>query len=159
MQSLIILSLLLLSSLSLRSEEVVFKVEVSTDTVLMDNYFEVKFTLENTSASFSPPSFSEFDIVGGPQQSSSFTMINGVVTQSATYTYYLKPRSEGVFFIDSAEIEVDGEALKTPGVEIIVLPNPEGIIENPHQLRKGRDIPKLESPSPQKTSPQKIIWL
>ena len=142
-----------------QAEEVTFKVEVSTDTVLMDNYFEVKFTIENARPGFSPPTFSDFDVVGGPNQSSSFSMINGKVTQSATYTYYLQPRMEGVFYIDAAAIEVDGDFIETPPVEVVVLPNPDGIIENPHQLRRMVPEEKKEKPVEKPSEPRRIIRL
>ncbi|TVR76823.1 MAG: hypothetical protein EA409_12845 [Saprospirales bacterium] len=143
------------------ASEVVFKVEVSTDTVLMGNYFEVKFTVENARPSFSPPDFTDFEIVGGPNQSSSFSMVNGRVSQSATYTYFLQPREEGIFYVQAAAIEVDGKYLETPPVEIFVMPNPDGIIENPHQLRhiQPRESVPQEEEKKQSDRPRRTIQL
>ncbi|TVR89536.1 MAG: hypothetical protein EA411_02110 [Saprospirales bacterium] len=142
-----------------QSSEVSFKVEVSTDTILLGNYFEVKFTVENAQPNFSPPEFTDFDIVGGPNQSSSFSMINGQVRRSASFTYYLKPREEGVFYIDAAAIEVDGKYLETPPVEIFVLPNPDGIIENPHQLRQIEPERDRREREKEPTKPRRTIRL
>lgn len=152
MKTLSILLILALSGFAMKAEDAVIKVEVSTDSVLMGNYFEVKFTVENAVGKFTPPDFSDFDIVGGPNQSSSFSMINGVVSRSASYTYYLQPREEGLFYIDVASVETDDKFLETPPVEILVVPNPDGILENPHQLRKRETT---EPDTTVKTTPRK----
>jgi len=144
-----IFCLFVLSSLPLQASDIVFRVEVSTDTVLLGNYFELKFTVENARGSFVPPDFSGFELVGGPNQASSFSMINGVVTNSSSYTYYLEPLHEGLLYIEPASIDIDGKIMETPNLEIVVLPNPDGIIENPHQLRQfKREDPPVKNEKP-----------
>lgn len=59
--------------------------------------------------------------------SSSFSMINGEVTQSASYTYYLEPKDIGNYYIQPASIAVGEALLETDPLEILVVPNPEGI--------------------------------
>jgi len=109
-----------------------FLVTVSTDSVLMENYFEVTFTIENAKAKqFKAPGFNGFDIVGGPNQSSMTSYTNGAMTSTTSYSYYLQPRYPGIFFIESASIQVDGEFLETLPIEILVVENPDGIIQNP----------------------------
>ncbi len=109
-----------------------FLVEVSKTSVLLGNYIEVVFTLKNASGNnFEAPTFKGFDIVGGPNQSSSFSMMNGVTTQSMSYSYYLQPKDIGNLFLEPAFINADGKTLETQPIEIIVLENPDGIIEKP----------------------------
>ncbi|TVQ45600.1 MAG: hypothetical protein EA362_08525 [Saprospirales bacterium] len=141
-----------------KAGDVVFKVEVSSDTVLIGNYFQLKFTVENARGGFVPPDFYGFEVVGGPNQASSFSMINGKVTQSASYTYYLEPLQEGILFIEPASIEIGGKIMETPILEINVLPNPDGIIENPHQLRQ---LQREEVPAEKETpaNPRRTIRL
>jgi len=116
-----------------------FSVEVSKTEVLLGNYIEVSFTLKNANANqFEAPQFEGFDIVGGPNQSSSFSMMNGVTTQSVSYTYYLKPKEVGNLFVPPAYIKADGETLETQPIEIFVLENPDGIIEQPQRNRMNR---------------------
>ncbi len=110
------------------AQDLKFTVEVNRQEVLMGNYFEVKFTLENSKGdNFSPPDFSSFHIIGGPNQSSAYSMMNGAVSQSVTYSYYLEPKEVGNYFIEAASIETEDGFLETLPVEIIVSPNPEGI--------------------------------
>lgn len=103
-------------------------VEVSTDSLLMDNPLRVTFSVEGASADdFEAPEFEGFRLVGGPSYSTSMSIINGEVNQSASITYYLEPESVGSWFIPPAFLEAEGKILETEPVEILVVPNPEGI--------------------------------
>lgn len=109
-----------------------FSIEVSNTEVLLGNYFQVTFTLKNAQGQkFEAPNFKDFDIVSGPNQSSSFSMMNGKTTQSISYTYYLQPKSIGSFYLEPAFIEADGKTMETQPIEIFVLDNPDGIIQQP----------------------------
>lgn len=111
-----------------------FTVELSADSILMGNHFMVRFTLENAEGeNFEPPSFSEFFIVNGPAVSSSFSMINGEFSRSVTYTYYLEPKDVGNYYIQPASISVGADIIETQPVEIMVVPNPDGIKVQPEQ--------------------------
>ena len=115
-------------------DNVNFSVTASSDTVLLGNYIEVSFSLENVSArNFEAPAFEAFDIVSGPNQSSSFSMVNGVTTQSMTYSYYVKPREVGTFYIEPSFVDAGEKNLSTQPIEIIVLENPDGIIQKPQR--------------------------
>lgn len=99
-----------------------FTVEVNSDTVGLGNYLEVTFTLENTQGNhFTAPDFEGFALVSGPNQSSSFSMINGAVTQSMSFTYYLEPRETGVMTIAAATIETKEGTLKSPSIDVVVV--------------------------------------
>ena len=110
-----------------------FTVEMSDDTILLGNILEVKFTIENIQGDFMRPDFNEFQLVGGPNTSSQFSMVNGRVTQSASYTYYLKANLEGEYEIGSGELHLEEEILRTDPVRIIVLPNPDETIRSPER--------------------------
>jgi len=136
MRTLFIIFISLTSIISIKAQEVKFTVEVSSDSILMGNYFTVTFNIENGKAQhFDAPNFQGFSITSGPNQSSSFSMYNGVTSQSMSYTYYLEPLEEGEFFIEPANIEVDGQILETAPIKIKVAPNPEGIIQRPNQQK------------------------
>lgn len=130
-----------------------FSVTLSTDTVLMGNYFELAFKLENERGDqFEPPDFKEFRVVGGPNQSSSFSIVNGEVSRSSSISYFLAPKTEGSFFIGPASIKAGEAILETPPVEVIVLPNPDGILQNPYQ-EELRQWPFSKEPLPQPDTP------
>lgn len=133
MKNLLMYTLLFLSATVLTAQnEARFTVEVSSDSVLLGNYVKVTFTLENAKGSdFEAPPFSDFRVISGPNYASNFSMINGEVSQSVSYTFQLEPKDIGNFYLDPASIRVDDDVLETEPVEILVVPNPDGIIEQP----------------------------
>ena len=138
----LIISFFLVGNL-IGQEGATFKVEVSSDSVLLGNYIVATFTLENASMEdFQAPTFKGFQIISGPNQSSSFSMINGAVTQKASYSYYLEPIDIGSYYIPPASVSTGEQVLETIPIEILVAPNPDGIIQNPTRQpdRFGRDF-------------------
>lgn len=123
-------------------EEARFTVEVSTDSILFGNYFKVTFTLENAGGGeFSAPDFSMFNVVSGPNQASSMSIVNGQISQSVSYTYYLEPKDLGNYYILPASVMIEDQVLETQPIEVMVVPNPEGIKQSPDRRsefeRKG----------------------
>lgn len=113
-----------------------FTVELSSDSILLGNYFKAVFTLENANGqAFEPPHFQGFDIVSGPNVASSFSMANGRTSQRISYAYYLQPRDIGNYYIEPASIAVGEQVLETLPVPVTVAPNPDGIIQAPQEER------------------------
>jgi len=146
-------------SLAFAQGEGPFSVEVSTDSVLLGNFIEVKFTLENAKGTnFEAPDFSTFKIVSGPNTSSSYSVVNGEASQSVSYSYYLEPLDIGNYFILPASILVKDRTLETEPLELIVAPNPDGIKQpiNPHQSNPidywFEDFGNITIPAPRKDS-------
>lgn len=121
-----------------------FSISLSSDSVLLGNYLKVSFILENADGSnFQAPDFEGFSVMSGPNTSSSFSMINGQVKRSVSYTYYLEPNDVGNYFIQAGSIEVGNEIMETRPAQVIVIPNPEGIIqqeENTNDIFKNFDL-------------------
>lgn len=116
-----------------QEKPVKFTVSVSADSILMDNYFEVKFMLENADGkNFEAPDFSEhFNVVSGPNFSTSMSIVNGEISQSMTITYFLEPKNIGLFYILPASVQAGSKVLETSPLEVLVVPNPDGIKQSP----------------------------
>lgn len=127
-------------------------VEVSADTVLLGNYFELKFTIENAQGRFEAPDLSAFQVMGGPNTSTSISMINGEVKRSAAYSFYLKPTDIGNFTIPPAYVVTDDQTLETVPFEIIVKPNPDGILQHPNRPGLRMEEFQLRSSTEKKDS-------
>jgi hypothetical protein len=124
----LILWAILLPFLASGQREPAFTVEVSTDSVLLGNMVKVTFKLENVpGAKFEAPEFTDFRLLAGPNMNSSFSMVNGISTQSVSYTFYLEPTEIGVFYIPPAFVETQGKVLETAPLPIKVAPNPDNI--------------------------------
>lgn len=124
------LILFLLVGLRIAAQDVKFTAILSKSTVALDSKFKVEFKLENAQgAQFQAPEFENFDVISGPSTSSSMTIINGEVTQSIAYVYYLRPKEIGTFTLDAATIKVKGEEIKTKEVKVKVVEKGEDIEE------------------------------
>ena len=109
-----------------------FKVELGENKVGLNESFEISFVLNDSGKDFSPPPFSDFQILRGPSKSSSTSIINGDMSQELTYTYVLKPKKIGVFTILPASIKVKGKTIGTRPITI--------------QVQKGSVSKKTNSP-------------
>ena len=122
---------LLLTSVA-HAQAPVFRAESNAPEVRVGQPFEVGFVLENAKGTdFTPPEWTHFDLLGGPNVSSQFQMMNGTVSQQLRYGYYLQAREEGTFFIGPASVEVAGKLLESAPLEIVVFANPDGTTPPP----------------------------
>ncbi|MEO1263620.1 MAG: BatD family protein [Bacteroidota bacterium] len=102
--------------------QVSFEAYTDAKEVLVNSYFEVTFTIKNANGvDFVPPSFSQFNILSGPNSSTSMQIINGQVSREMGYSYTLQPKKEGKLTIGSASIKANGKTLKTKTITIIVV--------------------------------------
>lgn len=118
----IVLSVLLFAANSYAQS---FIATASNTKVGEGEQFEVSFTYSgadiNAVANFQAPNFKDFLVLSGPNQSSNMQIINGAVSGSRAFTYYLQPRSMGKFTIGSAAISVKGQTLKSAPLAIEVV--------------------------------------
>ena len=102
------------------SGQVSFRAKVSKKTLGINERLQIDFLMNEDGDNFTPPSFENFKVVGGPSQSISNSWINGERTYSKTYTYFLAPKKRGSTNIGQASIEVKGIIYKTSPIEINV---------------------------------------
>lgn len=140
------------------AQEASFTIKTSLDTVYLGNYVEVKFIIENTKGKFKEPSFAGLKIISGPNTMSSMSIMNGESKSSTTYSYIVKPTEPGTYIIEPAELESGEETLKTLEKRIIVVDNPDNILQNPNEEQSPFDIfisPKQEK---EKSKPKKKTY-
>jgi hypothetical protein len=90
-------------------------------SVPQNGNFQLSFTLENGNGNnLKPPSVSDFQVLGGPNTSTSMQWVNGNVTQSITYTYILRPKNQGAFKIGKASIQVAGVTMESNELSVQV---------------------------------------
>ncbi len=128
-----------------------FTAEASQTEVLLGNYIRVEFKLENgQGAKFIAPDWPEsgFILRGGPNQSSSFSIINGRSTSSFSYTYFIEPRDTGTVVVPAAVVTLNGQEYRSKPIPLRVYVNPNDIIETP-QPKEHFDIWGRPTPAPQ----------
>ncbi len=100
--------------------QVNFEAKVNKKTIGVNERLRVDFVMNQDGDNFSPPNFTGFKVVGGPNQSISSSWVNGKRSYSKTFSYFLAPQKRGKFNINQATIEIDGKTYKTLPVQIEV---------------------------------------
>ncbi len=125
MKRIVLLLIVVLSfaGLSLRADEVDFKVSAPAQ-VSMGERFRVTYQINAEIDEFTPPSFNGFNILSGPSkgQNSSIQIVNGKVTQSISisYTYILAAAKEGELELAAATARVGNKTYQTKSKKIQV---------------------------------------
>ncbi|HKG08031.1 MAG TPA: BatD family protein [Pedobacter sp.] len=94
---------------------------VSSDQIGVGEQFELTFSTNGSPESFNPPVFTGFQIVGGPNQSSSFSSVNGATTINMSVTYIMVGVKEGAYAIGPATMLIGGKQYKSNAVRIKVI--------------------------------------
>lgn len=113
-----LLFLILVTSMAFA--QVKFEAKVSKQNLGVNERLRIDFEMNQDGDNFNPPDFSNFTVIGGPNQSVSNSWINGVRSFSKTYSYFLAPKGRGNFTIAQATINIGGETYKTSPVKIEV---------------------------------------
>jgi hypothetical protein len=140
------------------ADNVQFTLEVSSNSVALNDVVEVQFTIANGKnvTTFIPPEFKNFKIIQGPNQSSGYSSINGVIKEYISISYILQPLSTGTFTISSASAVVDGKNIFSNTAKITITaasanvqPQYQPFFQAPRQdvnqdfvLRKGENVKK-----------------
>lgn len=115
---------LLLFQIKLYSQS--FHASVNSTTVPLNERFEISFVFEgqdiNSIKNFVPPDLNkDFLVLSGPNQSTSMQIINGAVSASISYSYYLQARNLGKYIIGSAKINYQNQEFKSEPLKIEVV--------------------------------------
>lgn len=100
--------------------EITFEASAKS-TVSVGERFQVSFALNNNGSGFKAPSFTGFEILSGPNQSTSMQFVNGNMSQSLTYSFVLQATKEGTFTIAPAKIKVNGTEIESNELKITVV--------------------------------------
>ncbi len=102
--------------------QVVFEAKVDRKQVPINEQVKVSFTIKNGSSvkGFSPPDFNPFRS-RGPSTSSSMQIINGNVSKSESFSYFLTPTKKGKFTIAPATVMNDGKKITSNSIQIEVV--------------------------------------
>jgi uncharacterized membrane protein len=122
-KTILLFSLLVLRGLCSIAQDVQF-VGTAKPVVAVGETFALTYTLNAQGTNFRGPSISGFDVISGPNTSttSSIRAINGRTSMSITYTYsyYLMASREGSFEIPSAAVLVDQKQYRSNSITVKV---------------------------------------
>lgn len=143
-----LLLLLLVSFGSLAAVEGQARFEASTNAkqVVEGSYFDVTFTLyDGNGTQFTPPEFSDFIVISGPNRAVSTSMINGKVNREMSLSYTLQPRRKGAFTIGPATIKSGGMTLETEPLTVEVVEAREGQLSDQQKAYIRAEVSSTEA--------------
>lgn len=148
MKQLIFISLFTIGASITSAQEAYFKAEIKKSEIESREVFRVDFIIKNIRGEFQAPDFHPFELVGGPNQSSSIQIINGDYFQEYRYSYFLRAPEPGIYFIPEANLLTEEDILESEPVEILVLAegekagNKQGIQDPQDSLNRLEEILK-----------------
>lgn len=99
----------------------VFFANASAKEVMEGTTFSVEFVMNDIRGSdFRPPIFNNFDVISGPNTTSSYQNLNGKVSQQVKYGFILRPLKPGRYTIGAATCMYNGQKLSTLPFEVTV---------------------------------------
>ena len=116
-----IFTLLLLWGGVVFAQEVKITATASKTTVGTGEQFQVDFSVNGNAEGFNPPAFSAFQVLSGPNVSTSMESINGRTTVSSSYSYILMAAKMGDYTIGPATIVVNGKNYTSNAIKIKVV--------------------------------------
>lgn len=117
-----ILLLLFVSSQILLSQDIKFEANVDARKIIQNSTVNVDFTIHNASdKDFSPPTFEGFNVVGGPNQSTQMSYVNGRNSKKISYSYTLMATQPGKYTIGAASATLGNKKYRTDPITIEVI--------------------------------------
>lgn len=113
--------ILVFFGLQLWAQDATLTATVSQKEVTLNDQFQLTFTLNGNGRNFQPPALNDFHVLMGPNQSTSMQIINGNISQSLSFSYYLQAKNPGTFKIGPAAIEAGGKRIQSNTITITVL--------------------------------------
>lgn len=115
-----LLSVLLLWSVISFAQDIKLTATVSSSQVAVGEQFELTFSINERPESYRAPDLSAFQVLMGPNQSSSYSSVNGQTTTQMSLGYVLVAGKEGEYTIGAAAMDVDGKVYKSNPIKIRV---------------------------------------
>lgn len=115
-----ILILLFLFVYNLHKAQTVYA-QVSSKQVQIGVPFEYAIIINTNPNNYTPPSFKDFDVVSGPNQSSSMQWVNGQTSTQMTLSWALVAKKEGKATIGSAIVNAGSQRFETNTITLEVV--------------------------------------
>jgi hypothetical protein len=123
-----------------------FTAQTSKTKVAVGETFQIQFSLNSTGTNFKAPALTDFDVYSGPNQSTSMSFVNGVMSQSVSLSYILAAKKEGKLIIGPASVTVNGAAIQSNSLTIEAVKGAANA-QNPNTGNNGNRQPAQTPPS------------
>jgi len=124
MRRLLITIFVSLIALNVQAQEIKLNASVDRTTVGVGDHFTYQLEVSGAAKNLPEPElpdFANFDVLSGPNVSSSFQIVNFDVSSSKTYSFILSPQQVGKIEIPPASIEYKGKKYQSDNIVITVV--------------------------------------
>lgn len=108
-------------NIHLLAQEPVLTATTTKNRVVVGEDFQISYSVNTSASSFKGPPLNDFEVYGGPNQSTSVSIVNGNMSQSISFSYVLAARKEGKFTIPPAAVMVGGKRIESRPLVIEVV--------------------------------------
>ncbi len=109
-------------SLGTMAQEPDFYAKVDRNPVGLKETFTLEFHFVNAKTNnWKAPDLGNFEIISGPNRSSSVQIVNGNMTQEIILSYILQPNSLGTFIIGQATATIQGKTFHSKAIQLEVV--------------------------------------
>ncbi|SFD33227.1 Oxygen tolerance [Chitinophaga sp. CF118] len=135
----------------LQAQEFKFTTTVSNTKVALDEPFQIQFLLENAPnvSSFTPPSFSDFEVMQGPSQMQGQSIMNGHRSEYIALIYVLQAKRVGNFTLTGATARSNGNVVHSNPVTIEVVKGARNLSQQQQQQVPQGAYPPSRGPQRQ----------
>jgi hypothetical protein len=118
---------------TLRANEIHLNATVNRTTIGVNDPLNFQLVMTGNTRSLPDvdlPTFDNFRIISGPSQSTQFSMVNGKISVSKTYSLTLLPRRTGKLIIPPVVVKHNGKTYASQPIVITVLQNSPHVSNN-----------------------------
>ncbi|MCB9184762.1 MAG: protein BatD [Flavobacteriales bacterium] len=123
------------------AQEITFTATVDRTSIAAGDQIRLTVTLSNAQERFAPPDLGGLVILAGPQESSSFNLINGRMSSTVSRTWLLTATQPGKYTIGPARVKVGRGTIETDPITIEV--SKGSAQSNPSVQRAQQSDPNL----------------
>lgn len=107
-----------------QQSDIAFTAKLNKRQMLTNSTVEFTLTLTNAKAESepTPPKFTDFKVLNGPNRAMRTSLINGVASSSISYTWLLQPKRAGQLTVGPATIRALGRTRRSNSQRVEVLP-------------------------------------
>ena len=110
-------------TLPLQAQDLQLRASIDRNPVAVNESFVYKLEISGTASNLPDvelPDLSNFTVLSGPSQSSSFNMVNGAVSTSRAYSLQLLPKDTGRFTIPAVSVTHKGNTFQSNAITLTV---------------------------------------
>ncbi len=116
-------------TLAANAQNATVRAELCSDTIMVGHQFTLTYIVDGGQVNgLGDPDLTAFNLLSGPNTSSSMSFINGQMSAKSSVNFVLQARESGDYTIEPTTLTVDGEEVEVESLSIHVVENPDGVL-------------------------------